>query len=749
MRERWDESRVHFTQALAIEPGLVAAQRGLCEAALRAGDQGSAEEAIEALAQTFGVRPEELAHLRGRAANLAGRTELADDWLTKAITYQPSHRGAWAELARLAPRTDRAASLLAERLGLLGQSLSDSVEKAAPVALSALLRAELYDAVPEFLTYVRTMVPNPLPLYDFAARVLYHARRTSAAERVCRASFLLPNPSAPLYELAAVISAEEGRAEEARQLFAKALRINPADPSLLTNVAHFLLLLRDTERAIFFARRAAEIPDESGRAHIVLGEAYHKNFQLKEALETYKQAFKLPAVSNLTRAALWHEIGRTLFNQGNLTEANDALSRATEMCPEGSSGTYAFTQLYRDDVPGRFLTEIHRAAGAVYDDQFAARRRTSWSNPRSANRRLRVGFVSADMNHHPVGLLLVSWLPHVDPDQFELYAYDTSQHHDAISDRIAATFSLWRNVHGDSADEIADQIDKDGIDILIDLSGHTDGARLDVFALKPAPVQLSWAGYVFSTGMKTIDGVIHDRYSAPPESDSVYVERILRLPCMTYCYVPFDPPPPVVPTPALERGYITFGCFNHVPKLTHHTLKLWARVLRALPTARLHLKAGPFADATVRTRILARLQELGVDGERVRIEGMSPFMEYLAAYDHVDIALDTYPFNGGVTSLQGLWQGVPVLTRAGPLHLSRVGGSMMHALNLSSWVAETDEQFVAAAIAKALDFEQLNRTRLRLRERLATSTLGNGRLFAARMEQLWRDCWYRYCRGSG
>jgi predicted O-linked N-acetylglucosamine transferase (SPINDLY family) len=745
---RWDEAQSHFSQALAIAPGLVAAQRGTCEFALHQGDLAAATRAIESFAQLSGAPAAELAYLRGRVANLSAKTDLARDWLLKAITYQPDHRRAWRELA-ISASSDDVASVLMQQLIHLNRTMPDALEIAARVALTALLQSGFEEAVPEFLANVRALLANALPLYESAAAALYHAGCSSTASRLCRDTLVLPAPSAFLLELAAIIHAQQGRAEEARQFFSRALHIAPANTSLLNNISYFLLQLHDIDGAILFAQRALAVPDRSGRSHLMLAMACVKIFRLSDAIGACREGLRLREIAHATRADLWHEMGYALLNQGRHQDATDAIRLANELSQEHSSSAYAFTHLYRSDISADVLAEVHRAAGACYAEPFASRRHTSWPNTRSPNRKLRVGLVSADFFHHPVGLLLASWITHVDQQQFELFAYATSQRRDSISARIEAGVTCWRPVHRDAVEAIAELIASDAIDILIDLSGHTEGTKLGVFALKPAPVQLAWAGYVFSSGLETIDGVIHDRFSAPPESDQYYVERVLRLPCMTYCYVPPDPLLPVSPTPALGRGYITFGCFNHVPKLTQHTLSLWAKVLHALPTARLYLKAGPFADSAVQEDIRGRLHELGIARERVRIEGPSPFAEYLAAYDEVDIALDTYPFNGGVTSLQGLWQGVPVLTRAGSLHLSRVGGSMMHALNLSSWVAETDDQFVAAAIAKALDFEQLNRTRLRLRERLATCPLGNGKLFAARMEQLWRECWYAYCRQTG
>jgi tetratricopeptide (TPR) repeat protein len=745
LREHWTAARLHFADALEIEPDLTWAQRGMCEVALHTGELLTAINAVETFAQMPGATRAELAHLQARIARLSGRMNLSRDWLSKAIVYRPSNRRAWRELALSASRDDVAA-VLCQQLAHLHQRAPEALGVAARSALSALLTPPLSDAVPEFLAHVRPLLGDAVTLYESAARALHHSGCTATAARVCRDALLLPSLTTSLLELTAVLFARQGRADEARQYFAQALRMSPTHPSLLTNVSYFLFQSGDIDRAIFFARLAVAARDHSGQAHCFLALAYAKIFQLRDAVAVCLEGLSLRGIPIITRAALWRTMGEILLNQGKHKQAAHALGVANELFDGQSPSAIALAYLCRDDVSAEILAQVHRAAGAFYETSFAATRRRNWSNGRLPNRKLRVGLVSPNLHRHPVGLLLASWLTHVDQQQFELYAYATSPARDTITIQLEDVVTRWRHVYGQSPNAIAGIIGEDAIDILIDLSGHSDGATLDVFALKPAPIQLSWAGYAFSTGMHAIDGVIQDRFSAPAGSEQLYVERIVRLPCMTYCYVPPPPLRPVQPTPALRRGYVTFGCFNQVAKITEHTLILWARVLVALPTSRLYLKAESFADIEVRDTMRAKLCALGIQSERVRIEQLAPSNDCDAAYDEVDIALDTYPFNGEVTSLEGLWQGVPLLTRAGALHFSRIGGSMMHALNLSSWVAETDDQFVAAAVAKTLEFEQLNRTRARLRERLATCTLGNGKLFAPRMAQLWRDCWYAYCR---
>jgi predicted O-linked N-acetylglucosamine transferase (SPINDLY family) len=527
-------------------------------------------------------------------------------------------------------------------------------------------------------------------------------------------------------------------------LFGRAIRLDPQNPTILTNASRLLFLRGEINSAVYIAERAVDAASDKVVPYGNLAKLLQKTHNLRDSLAVLSQALSLPMPAR-SRAGLHQLRGNLFLTRAQHAEAIAEYRRAADLAPETTSAL-AMARTYCDDATAAELGHLHRAAAAQLLQVVSGRARTVWHNGRDPNRKLRIGIVSADLVHHPVGLILASWLRHVDRQQFDVFCYHISPRKDEITARLASAVSDWRDAVGLDTAEIADMVESDSIDILMDVGGYTEGSPLAIFALKPAPLQLSWAGYIFSSGLTKIDGIIHDRYTAPPALDRHYTEEIIRLGCMPYCYDPQEPPPPVAPTPALARGYVTFGSFNNPSKLTDRTLSLWTAVLRAVPLSRLLLKSGAFADPETVQMFCDRFERLGIGRDRLQFAGGSYFTDYLRAYDEVDIALDPLPFNGGITSLQGLWQGVPVLSRCGELYAGRVGGAIMHALSLSSWVTESDEQFVRAALVNTADFASLNRLRQQMRDRLRACTIGNGRLFARRMEQLWRNKWYEHCR---
>jgi predicted O-linked N-acetylglucosamine transferase (SPINDLY family) len=359
--------------------------------------------------------------------------------------------------------------------------------------------------------------------------------------------------------------------------------------------------------------------------------------------------------------------------------------------------------------------------------------------------------VSGDLYDHPVGFFFESVLAALrarTPARLELTVYANGLNDDATTRRIRAAAHAWRVVAGLSDEHLVQVIRDDGIDVLVDLSGHTGRNRLPAFAWKPAPVQATWLGYFATTGVAAIDYLIADPWAVPEGADDEFTESVWRLPETRMCFTPPADAPDVADLPARAGNPLTFGCFSHLTKVNDDVLALWARVLVAVPGSRLFLKAPQLAADTVHDALLARFQAHGIGAERLILEGPSRRADYLAAYEDVDLMLDTFPYPGGTTTAEALWMGVPVLTLAGDTFLSRQGRSLLTNAGLPEWVANDADDFVARAVARAADLDGLADLRRGLRQRLQASPLFDAPRFAAHFEAALRGMWQAWCARS-
>jgi predicted O-linked N-acetylglucosamine transferase (SPINDLY family) len=359
-----------------------------------------------------------------------------------------------------------------------------------------------------------------------------------------------------------------------------------------------------------------------------------------------------------------------------------------------------------------------------------------------------VGLVSGDLRAHPVGYFLegvMAALASGAAGRLEFFAYPSHFCADVLTERIKACCHGWHSAVGLSDERLARRIRDDGIDILIDLAGHTAHNRLPMFAWKPAPVQVSWLGYFATTGVAAMDYLIADPWTLPEAENGNFTETVWRLPETRLCFTPPDIDIEIAPLAALGRGHITFGCFNNLTKVNQAVVALWARVVEAVPDSRLFLKASQLQEPSMRESMAERFSALGVAEERLILEGASSRAEYLAAYRHVDIALDPFPFVGGTTSAESLWMGVPVLTLAGEHLVSRQGVGLLANAGLSEWVASDPDDYVARAVAHSADLQCLASLHDDLRPRILASPVFDAPRFAGYLEAALRGMWVSWC----
>lgn len=527
---------------------------------------------------------------------------------------------------------------------------------------------------------------------------------------------------------------EQGRLDEAEACYRRALAIRPNYAEAHSNLGN---LLREHERfsaAEACYRRALVIKPGYAEAHSNLGIVLREQGRYAEAEGSYVRALELKP----DFAEGHSNLGVLLKDQGRLPEAEASYRRALSLKPGfvEAQSNLLFTLNYRADT----APSVCREEATVYGRMVASQVRTrfhDWTCSAQPER-LRVGLVSGDLRTHPVGYFLESLLAHIDPTRIELIAYPTHHQADELTARIKPWFGAWTPLLGLSDEAAAQRIYADGVHVLLDISGHTDRNRLPVFARKPAPVQASWLGYFATTGVAEIDYLLADAVGVPESDRGHFTEAVWYLPETRLCFTRPAADLAVGLLPALENGYITFGCFQNLAKVGDEVLAVWRAILAALPGARLRWQCKQLGDPAVVEQVVQRLQRFGIDAARVALHGAVSRDAYLACHAEIDLILDTFPYPGGTTTCEALWMGVPTLTLAGDRLLSRQGASILAAAGLAHWVAASETDYFEKAIALASDVPKLAVLRADLREQVLASPLFDAPRFARNLEAaLW------------
>ena len=468
-------------------------------------------------------------------------------------------------------------------------------------------------------------------------------------------------------------------------------------------------------------------------SRINLAAIYKSRGRLSDALGLLSPA------AGTTVSEIHEALGNILTASGKAEEALSEYDRALAVSP-GKIRLIAnklLTTNYVSSLSAPDIFTAHSEAAHAIESQVE-----KLSHEIKPGEKIRLGFVSGDLRRHSVTFFLEPVLALLNRREFEIFLYSDTINCDAISSRIM-TYGTWRDITKLSDDKCAQLITEDNIDILFDLSGHT-GIRMGLFAIKPAPVQISWLGYPNTTGLSSIDWRMTDEWADPPGQEAFHSEKLLRIPGGFQVYAPPADAPEVSGMPFLKNGFITFGSFNSLPKINRSVIEVWSRILKGVPGSKLLLKAHGLADSGVRDYFSGLFGDEGIETTRLIFSGMKGSLnEHLAEYSKVDLALDTFPYNGATTSCEALWMGVPVLTLAGERHAGRVGVSILKRLGLESFIAETKSSYIAAARAAALNPEVLKTLRQNLRNIMASSNLCNAEAFTKKFEDALRAVYPR------
>jgi predicted O-linked N-acetylglucosamine transferase (SPINDLY family) len=583
--------------------------------------------------------------------------------------------------------------------------------------------------------------PDALHLLGLIA---HHAGRYEAAVELIGKAICV-NPTAAVFHVSQGEAYHAvNRIGEAAACYERALSLQPDLAQAHSNLGAARHAQGKLEEAVAHCLRALGHQPDYAKAHYNLALVRQDQGKLEEAVTHYRKAVALDPVF----AEAHSNLGNALKEQGRVDEAAACFRRALALKPDSAvihSNLLLCLQYQFPQEPAALFT-LHREWNDKYARPLAAKA-LPHSNSRVADRLLKIGYVSADFNRHPVGLFLKPVLARHDRTRFHVYCYSVGGKDDAVTAELRSHAGEWRTITSLRDEEVAALIRRDGIDILVDLSGHTARSRLLVFAGKPAPVQAAWIGYVDTTGLDTMDYLIVDECVAPTGGGQSFTERLVKLPGCYLCYEAPNYAPPVAPLPAWTWEQLTFGCFNNLAKINAEVEAIWARILLAVPESRLMLKTRALNDQQTRERLYRRFADLGVAPERIELQGGSLHPELLASYGQVDVALDPFPYTGGITTCEALWMGVPVITLQGATFLSRIGASLLARAGLSEAIASSPEHYVDLAVRLSRDLDHLSSLRSGLRAR-AAATLGNAAALTRHVEQAYRLMWRTWC-GSG
>lgn len=492
-----------------------------------------------------------------------------------------------------------------------------------------------------------------------------------------------------------------------------------------------------------------DIPDvkELSVLYIKAGVSNIKSGQCIQAIDNFSKAKELDP-ENIN---IWNNLSGSIMKMGRLEEAMDILREALAVNPQYREG-YSNLLLDFNYLPDAKASEIFEESKKWAQIQAPTTLAfTNHDNSLEPHRKLRIGYISPDFRNHSVTFYFESVLEGHDKNKFEIYGYGNIEKPDQTTERLIDKFDFYRDINKVGDKEVVNLIMADSIDILVEMSGHTGRNRLHVLAHKPAPIQVSYLGYPNTTGMQQIDYRLTDDIADTPDQQKYYTEKLVFLPNGFLCYNPGEIMLTVKELPLLHSDHITFGCFNNVSKLSPVIIKTWIDILNTVPNSRLLLKFTEGKDPRVRKYYYNLFAEHGLENpkERLIISGWLVQSEHFELYNNVDIALDTYPYNGTTTTCQALLMGVPVITLVGSHHASRIGLDILSRLDMQFFAAQSPEEYVKKAAALAANPKSLAQIRATMRQRLAASSLCNYGLITNDIENAYRKMWHDYCRSKG
>ncbi|MEQ8509795.1 MAG: tetratricopeptide repeat protein [Rhodospirillaceae bacterium] len=631
--------------------------------------------------------------------------------------------------------------------------------------------ADLYQAVLE----INPRHPDALHMLGVVA---YQLGQPEAAAALLQQAVSVKQPFADAESNLGTVLLELGKLDDALSALRDAHSHAPDNPAILYNLGNAHRQLKNWPAAKAAYTKTIALDDQHAQAWCQLGLTLTNLGEATAAVAAYERALDIQpdhsqALYNLANvqrdlgqlgeaeyllrraiaarsdyAMAWNSLGTLLGDMARSDEALEAFDQAVKFAPE--SAAYASNRLCGlQYVPGITTTRLAEAHTEWYWLHIATSLEAGNPAPVDADpdRTLRIGFVSPDFGKHPVGYLSAPLFEHTSPQSLETIVLNTrpADLKDALSRRIEIACTAWHDVAELDDGALAQFITTERIDILLDMSGQTAGNRLAVFARQPAPVQMSWIGYVGSTGLPMMNYVIGDAHQFPRDAEKHYTERLLKLPNGYTCYAPPDDAPDVGPLPASTNGHVTFGCLNNPAKLNYDVIQTFASVLKAVDHSQLLMRFRGLDDPVVQAPILKRFKKHGIAQDRIAFEGRADHHVFLDTYNRVDMALDTFPYSGGLTTCEALWMGVPTLTVPGETFAGRHAATYLSTTGYNDYIVSSRDKLVERAASLASDLTALAELRAKMRNQVAHSPLCDGAAFAAGFEAKLREAWKNWC----
>lgn len=742
--EQAADAIVAFAEAVRLDPESIDTWINFGVAQKETGDLSGAEKSYRRALVRAPDDPVVQNNL-GNTIAAAGRAEEAVEHYRKAVALDPAYADAKANMGvalRDGGDTEGALAFLAEAVeehpshAVLLNAYGNTLRQAERIGEAIDVLKQALDVFPGYAE-----VHNNLGL-----AYALDQKMKLAATHLRRAMEL--KPGAP------IISNNYGalmlrmfRFEEAVEALSNAVARDPEYDDALINlgVAHYMR--GEANEAIAAYRRVLERNPDNGFARYSLGVSYLEDQRLEEAESEIRRALELDPENAMAHNTLGVLLLEQHFVSESLEEMHQAADVNTVSAPVFFSN-YAFASLYSPDKSNEEIFEIHKEFGRRFatSDPDPTRPHTNLRDP---NRKLRVGYLSPDFRAHSVSYYFEAIIASHDRSKYEIVLYSDTTRKDVVTDSMRGAADLWVESGGFTDEDLADRVKSDGIDILVNLGGHTSGNRLPMCALKPAPVQIEYLGYPETSGVPAMDFRISDGRADPEgEAEAWCTEKIVRLPRCFHCYRAGNAPDPA-PAPHVTSGHVTFASFNVLPKVTEPAIEAWAEILNSVPGSRFFMKCKQLRDARVQERVRADFARYGIAPERIEMAAfVASVKEHLGRYAKVDLALDTFPYNGTTTTCESLFMGVPVLTLRGSNHRGRVGVSLLHAMGLEEeFVAENVEDYISRAVAWGRDPRRLAEIRGELRGRMESSPLRDEMGFARDLESAYRKLWRDWCDG--
>jgi len=772
------------------------------------GNIQAAEQLYQTIISRQPNHPDAL-HLLGLIAQTKGKYEKAQQLIEQAIRQDARQPIFYNNLGNVLLDSGRAKEAI--KAFTKARSIAPSLDEALYNLANAYQKnGQIEDAVASYFKYVEKHPDHAEAHYNLGKAYKSMGSFPKARESLQRALSLQPRFFDALFELAVVCELEndveaavthyqhahtiepedleslnslgnvyqvQGKFNEAIKCYRSALHQDPLHTGALTNLFNLLRNRGFDGPAVEMLETVIKAHPDFQLSYVLLGSYYLEKFKLDDAEEILQQAIRLDSknatANNLLglvysekgqlsearwmfRQAIKHEqqpsgplnnLGRDLVTQGRYQAGIACFKMLLKLFPRSPAvrSNYIFFNHYDDKVPREDLFNLSQTWWLLHGDPLT--RPTHYVNNCSTNRRLRIGYVSPDFRRHSVSYFFLPLLESHDRSEFEIICYSQVHRPDEVTERIARSADGWCAATGLNDGLLVDQIQKDGIDILVDLAGHTARNRLPVFARRPAPVQITWLGYPNTTGLPVIDYRLTDAVADPePAADKWYSEKLIRVPSGFLCFLPPQNAPDIDPLWDLSNQPVAFGSFNNLAKTNKKVISLWSSILRAVPDAILILKSRPLADNSTRKRYLKLFGKQGIAAERIQmLPATRSIGEHLGMYNRVAIGLDPLPYNGTTTTCEALFMGVPVVTMAGDRHSARVGASILTRIGLTDLITHSEEEYISKAVELANNWAYISRLKTTLRQILLQSDLCNARQFAAQIEQIYRSVWAQWC----